>query len=52
MPLQEAAFSSGSKGAERRAGGMERERWIEEYQNVGLSEILAAPQRPAVGTPF
>lgn len=30
----------------------EAERWIEEYQNVSLSEILAAPLLPVLGTFF
>lgn len=46
MPLQELAFPSGSK----MAGGMGRERWIEEYQNISLNDILPAPQLPIVET--
>lgn len=40
MPLQELAFPSGSKTA----GGIGREREIEEYQNISLNDILPAPQ--------
>lgn len=52
MPLQEPAFPSGFKVAERQAGDTERERWIEKCQDVSLNEILAASQVPVVGTFF
>lgn len=40
MPLRKLAFPSGSK----MAGGMGRERKIEEYQNISLNDILPEPQ--------